>query len=107
MLKDTLSPTFRALADPTRRWYLECLQDGDVRLLEFREIFPLSVQTVIHHLRVLETSRLLRSRKEGAMRLYSLLPEGLKEAEVWLRGIRSANPVIKRHLPHDWGRPGF
>ena len=85
MLRDTLGPTFRALADPTRRWYLECLLDGDVRLREFAEIFPLSQPTVIHHLRVLEECGLLHSRKEGPKRLYSLRPEKLEEAERWMR----------------------
>jgi len=107
VLKDTLSPKFRALADPTRRWYLECLRDGDVRLIEFCEIFPLSAPTVIHHLRVLEEGSLLRSRKEGPMRLYSLLPEGLREAETWLRRIWLRDSAAQRRLPHDWRRPGF
>jgi DNA-binding transcriptional ArsR family regulator len=87
VLKDTLSPKFRALADPTRRWYLQALQDGDVRLMEFQDIFPLRPSTVLHHLRVLEASGLLRSWKEGPERLYSLLPEGFKEAAVWLQRI--------------------
>lgn len=105
MRKDSLSPTFRALADPTRRWYLECLRGGDVRLIEFREIFPLGPSAVLHHLRVLEDCGLLRSRKEGPMRVYSLLPEGLREAQAWLREIRIRE--TQRCLPHDWGRPGF
>ena len=82
-----MDPVFRALADPTRRWYLECLLEGDVRLVEFRELFPIRQSTVIHHLRVLEASGLLVSRKEGPMRLYSLRPEGLREAAKWLRGM--------------------
>jgi len=97
--KDTLSPKFRALADPTRRNFLECLRDGDVRLLEFYEIFPLSAPTVIHHLRVLEEGGLLRSRKEGPMRLYGLLPEGLREAETWLRRCWLRDPGAQRCLP--------
>jgi DNA-binding transcriptional ArsR family regulator len=101
VLRDTLGPTFRALADPTRRWYLECLLDGNVRLREFCEIFPLSAQTVIHHLRVLEECGLLLSRKQGPMRLYTLRPEGLKEAESWLR--RTYATALERR-PEDWRR---
>ena len=107
MRKDTLTPKFRALADPTRRCYLECLQDGDVRLIEFREMFPLGPSAVLHHLGVLEEGGLLRSRKDGPMRLYALLPEGLREAETWLRRIRLRDSAAQRRLPHDWGRPGF
>ena len=96
MLKDILSPKFRALADPTRRWYLQALQDGDVRLIEFKNIFPLGPSAVHHHLRVLEESGLLRSWKEGPERLYSLLPEGLNEAAAWLQCIRSTEQVPGR-----------
>lgn len=39
------------------------------------------------------------------MRIYSLLPEGLREAQAWLREIRIWE--TQRYLPHDWGRPGF
>lgn len=105
MRKDSLSPTFRALADPTRRWYLEALRGGDLRLIEFREISPFGPSSVLHHLRILEDCGLLRSQKEGTMRIYSLLPEGLREAQAWLREIRIWE--TQRCLPHDWGRPGF
>ena len=97
--EDTLSPKFRALADPKRRYFLECLRDGDARLFEFYEIFPLSVPTVIHHLRVLEESGLVLSQKEGPMRIYSLLPEGLKEAETWLRRCWLRDPEAQRRPP--------
>jgi len=103
-LHDSLSPAFRALADPSRRWYLTCLLDRDLRLLEFCEIFPLSAPTVIHHLRVLEEGGLVDSRKEGPMRLYSLRPGGLDEAHAWLQRLWSRSPApaaspSKRGLP--------
>ena len=105
MLKDSLSPTFRALADPTRRWYLECLRGGDARLIELREVSPLGPSAVLHHLRVLEDCGLLHSTKEGPTRMYSLAPEGLREAQAWLREIRIWQ--TPRCLPHDSGRPAF
>ena len=99
MLRDTVSPAFRALADPTRRWYLECLLDGDARLLEFCEIFPLSAPTVIHHLRVLEESGLVHGRKQGRMRLYSLRSEGLEGPHAWLQRLWSRCPAPSASLP--------
>jgi len=51
---------------------------------------------VLYHLRVLEESGLLRSWKEGPERLYTLLPEGFKEAAVWLQRIRSTEQVSGR-----------
>lgn len=47
-LSPTLGPTFRALSDPQRRYYLECLLDGEMRLLEFCEQFPIRESTVFH-----------------------------------------------------------
>lgn len=84
-LSPTLGPTFRALSDPKRRWYLQCLLDGEMRVLQFAEIFPIQLPSVLHHLRVLEKCGLVRSRKEGTVRLYSLRAERLEEADQWLR----------------------
>lgn len=86
-LTRTMDPVFRALTDSTRRWILECLLEGDMRLLEVQELFPIRPSTVLHHLWVLEQSGLLVSRKEGPMRLYSLRREGLAEVAKWLRGM--------------------
>lgn len=103
MLSLTLGPTFRALADPTRRWFVEALLDGDVRLRELAEIFPLSQPTVLYHLRVLEECGLLHSRKEGPMRLYNLRPERLEEAQAWLRKLLwSRYHTALGTLPEDW-----
>ena len=87
MFNEHLCPVFRALADPRRLWYVEGLLDGDVRLGELAELFPLSQATVIHHLKVLEESGLLLSRKEGRLRLYTLRPEGLRQAYDWMARI--------------------
>jgi len=87
VFNEHLCPVFRALADPRRLWYIEALLDGDVRLRQFAELFPLSQPTVIHHLKVLDESGLLLSRKEGRTRLYTLQPEGLKQAHDWMARI--------------------
>ena len=75
-----LCPVFRALADPTRLWFLDRLRDRELRLDTLLELAPLAASTIIHHLRVLERAGLLRSWKEGPMRLYALRPEGLTGA---------------------------
>lgn len=79
---------FAALGDPKRQWFIECLRDGDVTLSEFMGIFPITLPTVLHHLRVLEKSGLVRSEKHRTVRTYSLRPEGFEEAEKWLRRMR-------------------
>ncbi|HXB16990.1 MAG TPA: metalloregulator ArsR/SmtB family transcription factor [Solirubrobacteraceae bacterium] len=76
MATDQLSTTFSALADPTRRAILARLADeGEVTVNELAEPFPLSLQAVSKHLKVLEraglitrgrTAQLRPSRLEGA-----------------------------------------
>lgn len=87
VFNEHLCPVFRALADPRRLWYLEGLVEGEVTLGECAEMFPLSQPTVIHHLKVLEECGLVLTRKEGRLRLYSLRPEGLKQAYDWMQRI--------------------
>ncbi|HYL00943.1 MAG TPA: metalloregulator ArsR/SmtB family transcription factor [Steroidobacteraceae bacterium] len=87
MFNEHLCPVFRALADPRRLGYVEALLDDDVRFGDLAEISPLSQPTVIHHLKVLEECGLLRSRKEGRVRLYTLRPEGLRSAYDWIERI--------------------
>ena len=87
MFNEHLCPVFRALADSRRLWYVEGLLDGDLKLGDLAGIFPISQPTVIHHLEVLEECGLLLSRKEGRVRLYTLRPEGLKQAYDWMERI--------------------
>ena len=99
-----LDPVFRALADPRRRWYIEAMLDGQVRLLEFADMFPIALPTVLHHLGILEECGLINSRKEGPMRLYSIRPDGLLEAEKWMRSILWGRYKPRLgSIPEDWG----
>jgi DNA-binding transcriptional ArsR family regulator len=87
VFNEHLCPVFHALGDPRRLWCVEGLVDGDAPFRELAEAFPLSQPAVIHHLKVLEESGLLLSRKEGRQRLYSLQPEGLGQAYDWMHRI--------------------
>ena len=51
---DQLSATLSALADPTRRAILQRLADGEASVGELAEPFPISLQAVSKHLKVLE-----------------------------------------------------
>ena len=74
------APCF-ALADPTRLRFLDLLRNGgELRLDTLLGLAPLAASTIIHHLRVLERAGLLRTWKEGPMRLYAFRPEGLTGA---------------------------
>ena len=59
MAVDQLSITFSALADPTRRAILARLAEGEATVNELAEPFPVSVQAVSKHLKVLERAGLI------------------------------------------------
>ncbi|WP_249998272.1 metalloregulator ArsR/SmtB family transcription factor [Actinoplanes sp. M2I2] len=54
MPADTLSRTFAALADPTRRDMVARLSVADATVAELAEPYAMSLQAVYKHLRVLE-----------------------------------------------------
>ena len=65
-IADTLSPIFRALADPTRREMLRSLADEERTVGELAEPFAMSLAAASKHVRVLERVGLItRSRSSG------------------------------------------
>jgi DNA-binding transcriptional ArsR family regulator len=71
--------SLEALADPTRRAIFERLRSGPRSVNELAGVVPVSQPAVSQHLRVLKEARLVRVRKAGNRRIYSLDPEGLAE----------------------------
>jgi DNA-binding transcriptional ArsR family regulator len=67
MAVDQLSTTFHALADPTRRAILARLAEGEATVNELAEPFPITLQAVSKHLKVLEDAGLV-SRSRDAQR---------------------------------------
>jgi DNA-binding transcriptional ArsR family regulator len=82
---DQLSSTFAALADPTRRAILERLSGGEATVNELAEPFPISVQAVSKHLRVLERAGLIERGRTAQLRPSRLRAEPLKDAAEWLQ----------------------
>ena len=62
---DQLSETFSALADPTRRAILDRLAEGEATVTELAEPFPITVQAVSKHLKVLEQAGLVSRSAQG------------------------------------------
>jgi DNA-binding transcriptional ArsR family regulator len=90
MAETKLSATFAALANPTRRAILERLAKGEATVLELAEAFPISVQAVSKHLRVLEQAGLIERRREQQLRPSRLRVAALEAACEWLvTGLRS------------------
>ncbi|HEY2155436.1 MAG TPA: metalloregulator ArsR/SmtB family transcription factor [Isosphaeraceae bacterium] len=88
MPTDTLSSTFAALADPTRRAILARLADGPATVKELSAPFPMSGPAVSKHLRVLESAGLIARGREAQWRPCTLEAGPLKEVAEWAEGYR-------------------
>jgi DNA-binding transcriptional ArsR family regulator len=89
VLADPLTSTFAALADPTRRAILARLAEGEATVNELAEPFPISVQAVSKHLKVLERAGLITRGRSAQLRPSRLRGEPLKEAVDWLETYRA------------------
>jgi DNA-binding transcriptional ArsR family regulator len=86
---DQLDTTFAALADPTRRAILARLaQDGEVTVNELAEPFPVSVQAISKHLKVLQRAGLITRGRTAQLRPSRLEGAPLREAADWLEQYR-------------------
>ncbi len=85
-----LDRAFAALADPTRRSMVTRLSLGPASVGELAEPLAMSLPAVLQHLRVLETSGLVRSRKVGRVRTCRLEPAAIDATEAWISNLRSA-----------------
>lgn len=81
---DTLSRTFAALADPTRRQILAHLIRGEASVNELAEPFALSLQAVSKHIKVLEGAGLITRGKNAQWRPARLHGAPLGQAWHWL-----------------------
>jgi DNA-binding transcriptional ArsR family regulator len=81
---------FHALADPSRREIVERLSRGPASVSELAEPLPMSLPAVVQHLRVLEDSGLVRSRKIGRVRTCRIEPAALRPVERWIVARRSS-----------------
>src|SRR5215218_9401479 len=82
--------TFAALADPTRRAILARLAEGEATVNELAAPFPISVQAVSKHLKVLERAGLITRGRSAQLRPSRLEGAALKEAADWLDDCRAA-----------------
>jgi DNA-binding transcriptional ArsR family regulator len=83
-MMDSVSATFSALADPTRRAILARLALGETSVTELAEPFEMSLPAVSKHLRVLERAGLVAQGREAQWRPRRLNPEPLRQAYGWL-----------------------
>lgn len=88
MATDTLSATFAALADPTRRAILARLASREMSVTELAEPFDISLPAVSKHLKVLERSGLIARGRDAQWRPCRLEAKPMAEATEWLERYR-------------------
>jgi DNA-binding transcriptional ArsR family regulator len=88
MMAVELDRTFAALSDPTRREILTRLAEGDATLSELAEPFPVSIQAISKHLKVLEAAGLVSRGRRAQLRPAHLEAGSLKEASDWIARYR-------------------
>jgi DNA-binding transcriptional ArsR family regulator len=83
-----LTTTFAALAHPTRRAILARLAVGEATVSELAEPFPITLQAVSKHLKVLEGAGLIARGHSAQLRPSRLRAAPLGEAVAWLETYR-------------------
>ena len=89
-MRDALSQTFSALADPTRRALLARLSDGDASVGNLAKPFlkEMSLPAVTKHLKVLEQAGLITKGRDAQFRPCRLNAPALKDASDWMEQYR-------------------
>jgi DNA-binding transcriptional ArsR family regulator len=88
MPDDSLSTTFAALADPTRRAILARLITGECSVTELAEPFDMSLPAVSKHLHVLERAGLISRGREAQWRPCRLEAGPIKQVADWTERYR-------------------
>lgn len=82
--QERLDGVFHALSDAARRSMVARLARGPATVTALAEPLAMSLPAVMQHLRVLETSGLVRSEKAGRVRTCRIEPAALRRAEHWI-----------------------
>ncbi|MEP6939585.1 MAG: metalloregulator ArsR/SmtB family transcription factor [Rudaea sp.] len=83
-----LDEVFNALSDPTRRAILARLTGTDRRVTDLASEFPISLNSVSKHIRMLERAGLLRRSIVGREHMLSLNAAPLAQAQAWIEEYR-------------------
>lgn len=86
---EQLSGVFQALADPTRRAVLGRLGEGPASIGELARPFDMALPSFMKHIRMLEGTGLIRTRKVGRVRTCAIETQALSAAETWLSAQRA------------------
>src|SRR5262245_27447557 len=79
-----LDRTLIALADPIRRRILQRLAAGEARVTDVAAEFPISLNSVSKHIRLLERAKLVERNVTGREHILRFRPEPLSQAQQWI-----------------------
>lgn len=88
MTSDSLSATFAALADPTRRAILARLSSGERSVTELAKPFDVTMPAITKHLKVLERAGLITRGREAQWRPCRIEAGPLKGVSEWVEHYR-------------------
>ena len=69
----------KALCDGTRQKIMEMLREQEMCVGDIADAFHLSQPTISHHLNILKSANVVKSRKEGKQVYYSLNQDNIEE----------------------------
>ena len=84
-----LDQVYDAIADPTRRTILGILAEGELNVGSLAERFPISLNGVSKHVKVLERAGLVQRTVLGREHRLRLNAEPMREASEWLDHYRA------------------
>jgi DNA-binding transcriptional ArsR family regulator len=85
---DTLTITFAALTDPTRRSILERLVGGPATVSDLAGPFRMSQQAVSKHVAYLQRARLIEKHRRGRQHFCRLRAAPIREVAGWAERYR-------------------
>jgi DNA-binding transcriptional ArsR family regulator len=91
----------KALAEPRRRAILELVADSEMTAGDIASHFDVSRPAISQHLTVLKGAGLVKERRNGTRRLYSVRPEGMSELRefldsFWRKGLLRLKDAAER-----------
>ena len=85
---ENLNGLFQALGDPTRRGVLARLARGPASVSDLAAPFEMALPSFMKHIRQLEQSGWISTRKVGRVRTCAIEADRFEEVQGWLEGQR-------------------
>ncbi|MGW6173084.1 ArsR/SmtB family transcription factor [Arthrobacter sp. NPDC055138] len=95
-----LDGVFQALADPTRRAVLARLGAGSASIGELAAPFDMALPSFMKHIRYLQDTGWITTRKTGRVRICTLVPKSFDDVEAWLSDQRRLWEARTDRLEH-------